>query len=54
MVEEIKDIDVTIAENSEEKFWVDTQGKIEKEIEMMERSIEINNAILAFIKTKLK
>jgi len=45
-MEEIKDLGVKIAENSDEAFWLETKNKCEEALKAEHRNIKINQAII--------
>lgn len=52
MIED-KELGLKIANDEEESFWIKTKETIEKEIKQMERTIEMDQVLLMFIKEKL-
>ena len=46
MVQEIKELGVKIADNTDEAFWTDTKEKCEEALATNKRNIKINETIL--------
>ena len=51
---EDKKLGVKIAENSDEKFWIETKEKCEKAIESEHRNIKINEVLIKLCEEQLK
>jgi len=50
---EIKELGVKIAENTDEKFFTDLKEKCEEALKAEERNIKINNKMLELCKEEL-
>jgi len=53
MIED-KKLGLKIAENKDEAFWSEMKTKIEKDIDMNKKNIEISEHILKLVANKLK
>jgi hypothetical protein len=51
---EHKDLGLKVAENSEEKFWIELKEKCEKDIASSKQTIEIAKTIIELCKKKIK
>ena len=50
---ENKELGVKIAENTDEKFWTETQEKCEEAIKSEQRNIKINEVLIELCKKQL-
>ena len=49
----IKDENITIAENEDEKFWMEVKEKTEGDLKMYEKMIKFNKGVVELCNRKL-